>query len=179
MKYEISFDEEIYKDQMTLNFNIAWLKNVKKNQKNFYWGITYLLIGSLILFLKNNLGFLFIAISIHILVNCNSYYNHYKNNKKRYFKFVNAEIEKQKKANKNSIWELTEKTLKFKQYNYETTINWEVFKSYYVINKNLFVNLNEELKLSYVLGEKEVGIDEFKKVIDFINTKVKHEKINN
>ncbi|CAM3508556.1 hypothetical protein FLGE108171_00830 [Flavobacterium gelidilacus] len=175
MKYEIPFDAEIYKEQMTLNFNITWLKNVKKNQKNFYWGIAYIILGLFIIYLKNNLGYLFIAIAIHVLINCNTYYNHYKKNKKRYFDEVTTDIEKQ--ANKVSKWELNEDHLFFKQYNYETTINWEVFKSYSVINKNLFVNLSKDRGLSYVLGEKEVGTNEFKKIIDFIDTKIKNVKI--
>ena len=62
MKFDLPFKEQIYNEQMTLNFNTAWNDNLKKNKKRLIWAIPMILLGGLIIYGKNNLGFLFIAI---------------------------------------------------------------------------------------------------------------------
>ena len=54
MKFELPFKEQIYDEQMTLNFNTAWNDNLKKNKKRLIWAIPMILLGGLIIYGKNN-----------------------------------------------------------------------------------------------------------------------------
>ncbi|MBJ6367520.1 hypothetical protein [Snuella sedimenti] len=173
MKFEIPFDENIYREQMILNFNIAWNENLKKNKRNLYWSIPIIIIGGLIVYGQDYIGFIFIAIGTHFAINGFKYYSFYKKTKKKYFDLIESEIQGQKIANENSLWEFNKDYFRYKYYKYDAKIKWEAFKSYRVIDKNLFLDLEVGNNSSYIIGEKEIGNTELKKVIDFANEKIR------
>ena len=53
---------------------------------------------------------------------------------------------------------------------YKRAIN--LHKSVRIIEKNLFIDLNVGYHLSYIVGEKEIGVDNFDKVTEFIKSKI-------
>ncbi|ULC58413.1 hypothetical protein MBM09_10815 [Flaviramulus sp. BrNp1-15] len=172
MKFEIPFEEQIYKEQMTLNFNTTWSKNLKKNNKRLIWAIPFILLGGLIIYGENYLGFLFIAIGIHYLINFYDYYSYHKKSKAKFFELIEMEIIGQKNANENCIWEFNEDHFRYKDYKYEAKIKWEAFKSNRIIDKNIFLDLNVGNNSSYVLGEIEIGTENFIKVTEFVKNKI-------
>ncbi len=91
MKFELPFNEQIYKEQITLNFNTAWNKNLKNNKKRLILVIPMILMGVLIIYGGGNIGFLFLAIGIHNLINFYEYYSFYKKNKNKFFELVEKE----------------------------------------------------------------------------------------
>ena len=133
--------------------------------------IPMILFGGLIIYGKNNLGFLFIAIGVHYIINFYNYYSFYKKSKKTFFKLIETEKKGYLDANENSFWELTDDYFKYKDYKYETKIKWETFKSVRIIEKNLFIDINS-YNLSYVIGETELGNENFKRVTEFVKSKV-------
>ena len=58
-------------------------------------------------------------------------------------------------------------------YKYEAKIKWNAFKSTRVIDKNLFIDLNIGNNSSYVIGETELGTENFDKVTEFIKSKIR------
>lgn len=172
MKFELPFNEQIFKEQITLNFNTAWNKNMKINKKRLIWGVPMILLGVLILYGGNNLGFLFLAIGIHYLINFYNYYSFYKKSKKAFFELVEKEKNNQIEANENSIWEFTDDHFRYKDYRYEAKIKWKAFKSFRVIDKNLFLDLDVGNKSSYTIGETEIGAENFNTLIEFVKLKI-------
>ncbi|MUU79904.1 hypothetical protein [Winogradskyella endarachnes] len=179
MKFELPFNEQTYNEQMTLNFNTAWNDNLKKNKKRLILAIPMILLGGLIIYGENYLGFLFIAIGIHYLINFYDYYSYYKKSKNNFFELVKTEKNGQLDAGENSVWEFNDEYFRYKDYKYEAKIKWEAFKSTRVIDKNLFIDLNVGNKSSYVIGETELGTENFNKVTEFVKTKVKKPVHNN
>ncbi|WP_299215725.1 hypothetical protein [uncultured Dokdonia sp.] len=175
MKFELLFIEQIYIEQMTLNFDTAWNESLKKNKKRLIWGIPMIVLGGLIIYGKNNLGFLFIVIGIHYLINFYDYYSFYKKNKNTFFGLVEAEKNEQIEANENYFWEFNDDYLKYKDYKYEVKIKWKAFKSARVIDKNLFIDLNNGNNSSYIIGETEIGTENFHKLIVFVTNKIGQE----
>ena len=41
------------------------------------------------------------------------------------------------------------------------------------IENNLFIDLNKAYRYSYIIGEEEVGVENFQKIIEFITSKIK------
>lgn len=179
MKFEIPFREEIFKKQMILTLNNAWSINLKNNKRNLIWAVPMILFGGLMVYGESDTGFLLIAIGIHYLVNFYNYYSYYKESKTEFLKLVNNEINRQKNANENSVWEFTENYFRYKDYKYETKMKWEMFKNYRIIEKNLFLDLNVSENSSYVLGEEEIGIESFQKITEFVNSIINKKPVYN
>jgi hypothetical protein len=157
---------------MTLNFNTAWNENLKNNKKRLIWAVPMILIGGLILYGKNNLGFLFIAIGIHYSINFYDYYAYFKKSKNTFFALVEKEKNNQIKAKEYSIWEFNDDHFRYKDYKYEAKIKWEAFKSTRVIDKNLFLDLDVGNNSSYIIGETEIGSENFNTLIEFVKIKI-------
>ena len=172
MKFELPFKEQLYNEQMILNFNTAWNKNLKNNKKRLFWAIPMTLLGGLIIYGKNNLGFLFIAIGIHNLINFYDYYVFYKKSKNTFFEVIEREKKEYIEASENSIWEFNDEYFRYKDYKFEIKIKWKTFKSIRVIDNNLFIDLDLENHSSYILGETEIGTENFHKLIDFVRNKI-------
>ena len=172
MKFQLPFKEQIYIEQMNLNFETVWNFNLKKNKKRLIWGIPTIIFGGLIIYGKSNLGYLFIAIGIHYLINFYDYYSFYKKSKNTFLEIVKTEKNEQIKANENSLWEFNDDFFGYKDYKYETKIKWEAFKSFRIIEKNLFLDLNVGNNSSYIIGEIEVGTENFNKIIEFVKSKI-------
>lgn len=177
MKFEIPFNEQVYYEQMTLNFNTAWNENLKKNKKMFFFAIFLILFGALINYGKNNIGFLAIAFGIHYLINGYNYYFFYKKSKDVFYELVEKEKIGQQKANVNSFWEFNDDHFIYKDYKYEAKIKWEAFISSRIIEMNLFLDLNVGNNSSYVLGETEIGIEKFLQVSEFVKNKIGQNKM--
>lgn len=105
-----------------------------------------------------------------------NYLNHYKKNKKRYYALVEDSILRNKAANINIIWEFTEDELIYKDFQYDLKIKWTAFKSWKVIQEHLFISLEVAPTSSYILGEKEVGIENFKEIVEFVKGKIDKQK---
>ncbi|WP_375325047.1 hypothetical protein [Flagellimonas sp. GZD32] len=173
MKLEIPFDENIYSEQTSLNFNLAWNENLKNNKKRLYWGIPSIIFGAFLTYQENYLGILFLGIGIHYGINFYDFYSHYKKNKTKYLELIKSEIDGQKSSNQDSIWEFNEEYFRYKYYKYDAKIKWNAFKSYRIIDKNLFLDLEVGNNSSYILGESEVGKEKFEEIIEFVKMKIK------
>ncbi len=174
MKFEIPFNEMIFIDQTNLIFKNHWSKNLKKNRKRLFVGIPMILLGSFIIYLKSNLGYLYLVIGLHFLINFFEYYSYYKKNKKAFYEIINSEIEGQNNSKQDCIWQFNDDYFFYKDFKYETKIMWKTFKSYRVIENNLFLDINVGNNSSYIIGESEIGNENFLKLTEFIKNKIIH-----
>jgi hypothetical protein len=172
MRFKIPFNENVYREQMLLNFEQTWKKHWTANKRRLFWTIPMFFMGALLINGENYFGYVLIGFGVHYLTNFFDYYLHYKKSKKKYSDLVESEISGHKTAEIDILWEFNEEYFSYKDYKYESKMKWNVFKSYRVIDSNLFMDINVGPYLSYVLAEKEIGKDQFKQVIDFIKTKI-------
>ena len=173
MKFEIPFNESIYRKQVAVYFNHAWKEHLKKNKRNFFWGIPAILFGGLAVYSDGNYGYAMIAIGLHYSIVGYNYYSYYKKSKKTYFDAINSEVTAQLAASENMVWEFDETNFNFKYYLYEIKMKWESFIGYRLIDNILFLDMGEGNNASYILSEDEIGNADFIKVVDFVKEKIK------
>jgi len=173
MKFEIPFIEEIYKNQVKLNFDFVWKKTIKKNKKTLLTSIVLFLLGFLIIYGNDNIGYILIAFSIYGFIEFYRIQSAYKKSKLNYFTITENEIIKQIEISEKSIWEFNDEYFRYKDYKYDAKINWIAFKGYRIIENNIFLDLNVGNFSSYILSQVEVGNDNFNEIIQLVDQKVK------
>ncbi|MEM0576881.1 hypothetical protein [Flavobacterium polysaccharolyticum] len=175
MKFELKFDEDIFRNQMDLLRDLAWKDKIVYYKNSHFLGIFLFIIGCMLFYERPNLlGITFIIFSLGILI---PYIYYYFKIKSSYKGFEAAKI-KEIEANKNLIfhWEFTEQCLIEKVLDYERVFNWDDFIVYLIRDNNLLlITKNHE---SMILGEVEVGKENFEEIIDFVEKRnVKKNKL--
>ena len=173
MTFEIPFNKDIYERQTNLQLNSYWEKTLKKHKKNLYFSIGAILLGILAIYGNGNVGYVFLIIGIYGCIEFYKINTSYQNSKKDFQKITNNEIEVQIESNENSYWEFNEDFFRYKDCKYEAKIKWKTFKSYEIIEDNIFLNLNVGNQSSYILAKEEVGENSFESIINLVDSKIK------
>ncbi len=173
MKFNLQFKEEITRRQLNLNLNLHWKKTLQNHKRNLILSIGFILLGSLVVYGKGNVGYVFIIIGIYGLLEFYKIMVAYNRSKKKYTKAINKIVEEQIKSGENSIWEFNEDYLGYKDYKFDLKIKWNGFSGFRVIEDNLFLDLVDNNLSSYIIGKEEVGEDQFQNLLTFIETKLK------
>lgn len=171
MKFEIPFDENIYRQQIELTYKIAWEKFLEETKKTAIVAVIFIFIGIVILYGKGNIGDLFIILGVVSAISSIIRLNKYKNAKKT---TERTTVETIQKWNENpiSIWEFENSYFRFKFYGGDYKINWDNFKYFNVVNQTVFFGFKESGNW-YSLSESEIGKENFDKVVDFVTYKIK------
>lgn len=172
MRFEISFNENIYREQSKKYFAFIWKDFQSKNKKRLYIIIPYFLLGVSIVYAKSNLGYLFIVISLFNLYQYYKLYQHHKTNKEKYFNIVEKNILEYSSNDKLSINEFRNDNFYYFDFKMELTINWNLFKKFTVIENDLFLELNDGVFATFFINKEEVGEVEFNKIILFLENKI-------
>ncbi|MCU0417555.1 MAG: hypothetical protein MUE33_10270 [Cytophagaceae bacterium] len=170
MKFKIPFNEENFRDQMSVLFDITWQKNLSKNQLFLWSGLTSLVMTILLLYAHSHAAYVLIVLTTYSLGSYWNFIQHYKKFKKGYFSSLEEDI-----VNQNNTvmeWELEENFLKYKNYPLEIICNWNVIKMYREVGSLLFLYTNQEANVAFVLDEREIGEEGFKNVIALIKSKI-------
>ena len=173
MVLEVPFNEDIYKKQTNLKLGLYWNKILKKHKNNLIISIVFFLLGVFAIYGKGNVGYVFVIISIYGFLEFYKINTAYQKSKKEFQKIVSDEIKGQIESNQNSIWEFNDTYFRYKDYKLDAKINWTAFKSYTVIEDNLFLNLNVGNQSSYIIAKEEIGNDSFQEVLNFVDDKIK------
>ncbi|WP_333599900.1 hypothetical protein [Flavobacterium sp.] len=173
MRFEIPFNEKIYRQQVTLNVDLAWQKALKKQDRSAIICLIIFLFGLLIIYGKSNLGYLFVAMGMYGFLEFYKIRIAYKKNQKRMQQIVDKEIKIQTAANENSVWEFNEEYFGYKDCKYEAKIKWNTFYAYRLVEDQLFLDLSVGIHSSYVLGKEEVGEEAFQSILQLVAGKIK------
>lgn len=174
MRFEINFNEKKHREQSKIYFDLAWENLLKKNRKVLYFVLFYFISGIFIIYGKSNFGYLFIIFGIHFLINYYYFYKHYTNNNKKYFKLVEKCILDYNSNNQLSILEFKEDIFCYTDYKLDLKVNWSLITNYKVFEKNLFIELKNNLNAVFFINEEEVGEENFNKIILFLEDKIKN-----
>ena len=174
MKFELKFDENIYRNQMNLLRDLAWKNKIAYYKNSLFLGIILITIGSILFFDKPNFfGFAFIFFGLGILIPYFYYYFKIKFSYKEFEEVKTKEIEVYQNIT-TYTWEFTEQGLITKVQDNERMFEWKEFITY-LIKKNNVLLITEKYE-PMILGETEVGKENFKKILDFVEKKVKEKK---
>jgi hypothetical protein len=79
----------------------------------------------------------------------------------------------ERRANEITIYEFNESYIRFKDVFYDQYMQWAAFKQFRVVENTLFLDLIESFNTaSFIIGEAELGPDDFKKVVEFVGIKI-------
>ncbi|MEF3078717.1 hypothetical protein [Winogradskyella poriferorum] len=172
MKFEIPFDENIYNEQMKLQFDNVWSEGFKKNKSKLYIGIPFFLLGILAVYGNGNIGYVFIVLSLLFFYKYYEYYQYYHKNKKRYFFESEKFSLEQKEVQDISVWEFKDEYFRYKCFKCDYKLDWSLFTGFEIIDNNIFIK-TKDVNHSYIVGKSELGESEFSKIIEFLTTKIK------
>jgi Ca2+/Na+ antiporter len=174
MKFELEFDKEIYRKQMDLLFDMAWKEKIAYYKNSHFLGLSLVIIGYILIRDRPSFfGVGFIILGLGILI---PYLYYYFKIKSSYREIENAKT-KEIEANQNLTtcsWEFTEEALITKIENEERLFNWKEFIAYFIRENNLLL-ITEKYE-PMILGETEVGEENFKRIIDFVEKRIVVEK---
>ena len=173
MKFNLPFNENITRKQLNMNLELYWGKTLKDYKRNLIISICGILLGSLIVYGKGNVGYVLIAMGAYGIFEFFKIKVAYNRSKKKYTETINNVVKEQIKSGENSIWEFNEDYFGYKDYKFDLKIKWEGFSGFKVIEDNLFLDLINNHLLSYILGKEEIGEEQFQSLIGFIETKLK------
>ena len=157
MRFELSFNETIYREQSKKYFDFVWKDFQLKNKKKLYVIVPYFLIGAFIVYAKSNLGYLFLLFSFFNLYQYYKVNQYYKTNKEKYFSKVEKMILEQSSRNKISIWEFNEDKFYYSDYNLEINMNWNLLSNFIILENDLFLEAKERVLATFQLNKEEVG----------------------
>lgn len=170
MKFEIPFDEKIYKKQIELTFNQSWSYSKRENKKLIAIAAIFISLGIIILYGNGDIGNLFILLGIIAIIAYIYRLQRYKKAKKTTEDLMNENI-KIWNTNPISIWEFENNFFRFKFYGEDYKINWETIKYSEVVDDTFFFGFKKEGNY-YTLSESEIGKTNFLKVVEFVKQKI-------
>lgn len=174
MKFELKFDENTYRNQMDLLRDLAWKDKITYYKNSHFLGIILLVIGSVLFFDRPTFfGFAFVFFGLGILIPYFYYYFKIKSIYKGFEEVKTKEVESYQSIT-NFTWEFTEQGLITKVQDNERMFEWEEFITYLIKENNLLL-ITEKYE-PMILGEAEIGEENFKKILIFVEKKVQQRK---
>ncbi|HLP64108.1 hypothetical protein [Flavobacterium sp.] len=174
MRFEITFDEKISREQSKKYFELYWNDFVSKNNKRLFYIIPFVLIGITIIYGKSSLGYFFLLIGLLMLYLYFTNYRYYKKNKTLFNVDVEKHILNYSSNNKLCVWEFKEEQFCYSDFKFDLKINWSSFSKYRIIENDLILELRDNLIGNFFLNKEEVGAVHFDKIILFLEGKIKN-----
>lgn len=172
MKLELVFDKDIYNKQMDLLFDLSWKSKFAYYKNSQYLGAFLIVLGIALIYNRSTIfgigyGCLFFGLSNFV-----PFIYYYFKLKSVYKKFDDAkvkEIESFKDVQKIFL-EFSEKSLIEHIQDNLKIIDWTEFLIYMVKEDNLIMITKDYQP--WILGEEEVGQENFKNIIAFVAQKI-------
>ena len=173
MKFEIKFDEIIFRRQNDFLFKDEWKDYLNAIKKNLFYAIISLVFSLFLVYNEKYFGYL---VFVFFLIFSIDYYKSrkfYMEVKKKFYENINTTIIQQRETNEKSVWIFKDEYF-FNGFNgFEGKYNWQKFESFKVINDMCIVYINSENKeLGFVLSKEEVGVKDFNFIVDFLDKKL-------
>lgn len=172
MKFELVFDKDIYNRQKDLLFDLAWKRKIAYYKNSQYLGLILIVIGSAMIYNRPNIfgfGYVLVFFGLSNFLPFIYYYFKIKYDYKKFDIAKTTEIEINDLQ--NFSLELTDKSLLIKAHQHLKDIQWEEFITYLIKEDNIILITKDCQPL--ILSESEVGEENFKKIISFVEQKLK------
>ena len=170
LTYNTPNSEQILRKINQYEFRRQWKNNLKKNNKNLYWGITFIVFGIITVLPKNYTfsGFFF----GFALASVSSYFNYlsqYKKIKKNFHDKLDQEISDLKTNSNDVIWEFTPTHFGFKNYKSGYNFIWKEIT--YCILDDQYLYITASSFINFILDKINIDEENLKKTIDYLESK--------
>ncbi|UUF13372.1 MULTISPECIES: hypothetical protein [Flavobacterium] len=171
MKFELEFDKDIYNKQMDLLFDLNWKQKKDYYKNSQYLGLVLIIIGIALIYKRPDIfgigyGFVFFGLSnllpfVYYYFKIRSFYKRMEDVKVKeindfhYLKYMNLEF--------------TENALIATSGEHFNLIQWSEL-IHYIIRENNLILITKNYE-PLILGEIEVGSENFEKIIAFVKVK--------
>lgn len=173
MEFKLLFNENLSREQYQMQFKDVWEKYLKESKSILIWIFATSMLGFFMLLGENKLGIFFLLYSLFLIFNYYNRYKHYKKSKKDFFRIVEFEISKHLENNDGTLWVFNENYFRYKDFQVDQKISWELFEGFKVINENLFLNLINSKGSGYIISKVELDEEKFNELIKFLEKKLK------
>lgn len=174
MTFEIPYSRAIAWEQQRLQLKLAFKKNLIRTGVNFLCGVLVMLLGWLDIREGHpSPGYFFLAIGISFILNVIYYLRYYRRTIGKNQRLHEAMAEVREKNGDVTVWKLREDALRYKDIYYDNLVKCEAFKGYKIVERNIFFVLAETHGQSFILGEKEIGVYGFAKVVELLKGKMR------
>jgi hypothetical protein len=173
LKFEIPFNSDIYLNQTELIIRYIYKSYLKDARESLFVGLISILIGISIIIGKSFLGIVFVLLGIFYTLKSYPKFQIYNKLVSTSLKKESESFAKVESDFSNGIFEFRADSLKFYDNNISRDIKWIDFKGFKLIKSNLLLILEPDKGDIMIIGESEVGIDNFKKIVEFVKHKLK------
>lgn len=173
MKFELNFDKKIFLEQQEKFIDLAWENNKRDPNKSIPIIIFILVVSIFLIYNNKYFGYLGLGYSISQLIVLISYRLNLQKSKKNFLSSVNDEADRYLSKGNEMILEFNDNSFYYRGLDYETTIGWDTFKGFRVIDNSIFMDLNVGNTVSYIINESQIGEENFRKLIGFLGSKIK------
>ncbi|QNK78197.1 hypothetical protein H7F37_03700 [Winogradskyella sp. PAMC22761] len=173
MKFEIPFNSDIYLNQTELTIPLIYKPYLKDARESLIVGLISTLIGISIIMGKSYLGIVFIVLGIFYIVKAYPKFQLYNKLKSTYFEKIKEKVAEVESDFGNGIFEFKDESIKYVDKNITRDIKWTEFKGFKIKESNLLMLLEPEKGDIMIIGENEIGSENFKKIVELVKTKLK------
>jgi hypothetical protein len=174
MIFEIPHNSKVAFRQYKVQLKLIFRKNLKATGINLLLSLIIFFLAWPMISDHSSMGYFILSAGIFIFFSAAHYLGYYIKTTKR-FMAVHKKIADLREQNKDiTTWEFNEEFFGYKDMFYEYKIKWAAFKGFKIVEHNLFLTLAESINQSFIIGEDELGVQEFSMVIGFVSKKLKH-----
>ncbi|SDH54975.1 hypothetical protein SAMN05421846_101115 [Chryseobacterium taeanense] len=176
LTYNTQCSEEILRKINQSEFKRLWKNNLKKNTKNLYWGITFMMAGVIAMLLKNYIfAAFFIGFSLATISSYFNYLSQYKQYKKVFSEKLERKISNLKINSKDVIWEFTPFHFSFKNYESEYKFIWQEVTYCILDDQYLYITASD--LMNFILDKDNIDEITLNKTITYLEDKSKFKEI--
>lgn len=173
LKFEIPFEAKTYLNQVELTVPYIYAHIIRKVNISLIVGLLLLITGLLIFPNNEDLGILLIFISLIVLFNAYQKNKLYKRSKNAFMDVMQKNMFEKADGLKTGTFEFLPDKLRYTDDLTSSSISWTDFEGYKVVKSNLLMIVNQKKGNILIIGEKEIGTNNFKKVISFVEQRFK------
>jgi hypothetical protein len=121
---------------------------------------------------KKSPGYFSLSLGLFYLFNALHFYWYYFKTSKKLKKVCHDMVLLREEHKDTSTRRFQSEAFGYEGMLYDYSIKWEAFKGYKVIEENLFLQFTESIDQSFMIGEVEIGQQQFAEVIAFVKGKL-------
>lgn len=172
MKIEILFNQDIFKKQMLLHFEIVYRHKIEKINRSLLLVSLGVLIYIPLLFIitvakMEVLYTIFLLLLFYTMVKQKLAYNTVE---KKYKDNIEAEIKEINSTSQISYLTFDHNNLRWENYKMDVRFKWEAFTNIRCIDTNLFFDIGENHPF-IILGADEIGAENYQALIHILTDK--------
>ncbi|MFT5780298.1 MAG: hypothetical protein ACI837_003259 [Crocinitomicaceae bacterium] len=176
MKFEIPFDEFVFREQMDLLFSAFAREQKEGKNKTKLFIILPTVFGLTIISLSLNGpgiigGILCCMIGIFYAGWYGLFIYQFKKIKVKFLQQVDQEVKRKSQLTTPIIFDFTEDELSCEEEDLHVRMKWKLILSYKIINDHLFLIIDSEGSSGFAISKNQIGASEFEELVTFVSSK--------